>query len=76
MFAIWDRNPFMTLLVLVLNLIPVATNLVHVLFHLMVYPDVSGQYAITQETITITVDPVFGGYCGFVLNIPAKTYLK
>ncbi|PSR76853.1 hypothetical protein PHLCEN_2v8167, partial [Hermanssonia centrifuga] len=58
-FAIWDRDIPITLLVLVLNLAPAATNL----------------YTFMESMITFTADPVLGTYCNYVLGVPANTTL-
>ncbi|THG96032.1 hypothetical protein EW026_g5719 [Hermanssonia centrifuga] len=59
-FAIWDRNVFMALLMLVLNLVPVATN----------------TYVSTQETIMFTTDTTLGTFCGYIINVPTNTIFE
>ncbi len=77
-FAIWDRNVFMALLMLVLNLVPVATNTVshsRVPFLSPSNPHFE-QYVSTQETIMFTTDTTLGTFCGYIINVPTNTIFE
>ncbi|PSS35596.1 hypothetical protein PHLCEN_2v1448 [Hermanssonia centrifuga] len=57
-FALWDRNVPMTLLVLALNLVPVAVNI----------------FLSSQESAGFTADPIFGTFCDNIVDFSHRVY--
>ncbi|PSS32242.1 hypothetical protein PHLCEN_2v2011 [Hermanssonia centrifuga] len=57
-FALWDRNIPMTLLVLTLNLVPVAVDI----------------FDFSKDTAVFNTDPIFGSFCDNINGLSANVY--
>ncbi len=74
----WDRNISLFLLILGLNLAPVAINTVsRALSIKYLTPQfIRAQYEFIQDTDVFFVDPIIGTYCTVNLNISDRANFK